>query len=161
MSSRARTFLIRLYPDRHQDLIARLEALRRERRVNQTVVDALRAYFSPSGPSPPQSPPTLSKSTPALPESLLEALRRLHPDTPDAGLRALAASEALGDMRTLFAAVPETRDVFDFNAPLLVEAARLLLRRAHAFYRQGATAPPDSLRLLLEATDFLLEDNHA
>jgi len=157
MSSRARTFLIRLYPDRHQDLIARLEALRRERRVNQTVVDALRAYFPPSGPSPPQSPPPPS----ALPESLLEALRRLHPDTPDAGLRALAASEALGDMRTLFAAVPETRDVFDFNAPLLVEAARLLLRRAHAFYRQGATAPPDSLRLLLEATDFLLEDNHA
>ncbi len=158
MSVRARTFLIRLYPDRHQDLIARLEALRRERRVNQTVVDALRAYFSPSGPSPPQSPPPPSA---ALPESLLEALRRLHPDTPDAGLRALATSEALDDMRTLFTAIPAAEDIFDFNAPLLVEAARLLLRRAHAFYRQGTTAPPDSLRHLLEATDFLLEDNHA
>jgi len=146
--AKPRSILVRLDPERHRDVLQRLDELRARRAVNRTVIAALRAYFTNEGVGND------------APSAMLRALQRLYPDMPRAGIEALAASEALASLHPLFQAAD--REVFELNAPLLVEAARHLLSRAGRFYRENAAEPPEAIRPLLRATSFLLEDeSHA
>ena len=166
-----RKYTLRLYPGQHDRLIAAMESVQKQGRgrLQATLVEALESWFfrdaspdtkAPSGPPVPPSSHETEDDREAT-EMLARALVRVLA-MPAISAEALAAAEHMAHFRRLYAALPRPEDLSEIDAPLVVEAARLLLERAAAFYRDHPIAEqPEPIRSFLKRYLALIEEDEA
>lgn len=156
-----RKYTLRLYPGKHDRLIAALETVQKEGkgRLQAVLVEALEARFFRDTPSeevtsgkplPDEAPFESPEAGQAGAKVLAQALMRVM-NMPSLSAEALASADPMRNMRRLYAAIPRPEDLHEIDAPLVVEAARLLLEQAAAFYRDHPVAEqPEPIRSFLK-----------